>query len=76
MKVNTTFKSSIFSILLSILFINSTKAEQIFCPDDITISCCQDYNNLDITGDPAAENTHFNYCFPNPSPNWNRMRRH
>ncbi len=54
----------ILIILLSILFDKlsaATPPEKIFCPDDITISCCQDYNNLEVTGDPAKENNNFNY---------------
>ena len=54
------------SIVLFLIFANnsvfaSTPSDQIVCPDDITISCCQDYDNLDITGDPAKKNHNFNY---------------
>ena len=34
------------------------------CPEDITISCCTDYNNTDITGNPADFNQGYhNFSF-------------
>jgi len=59
-------KNKIYSILaLSFFLLNSilafTPGAQIICPDDITISCCQDFNDLDITGDPANYNPDMNY---------------
>ncbi len=50
-------------ITLTTVFISASTPPdpQIVCPDDITISCCQDYNNLDVTGDPADINNNFNY---------------
>jgi len=36
-------------------------SSDLLCPSDRTISCCQDYDNLDITGDPAVNNPDVNY---------------
>lgn len=59
-------KNITISVILFLIFFVNNKffantPEQIFCPDNITISCCQDYNNLEITGDPADNNPQFNY---------------
>ena len=53
---------SIFFVFKNFIILSANNLpEQIFCPDDITISCCQDYDNLEITGDPADLNPQFNY---------------
>lgn len=49
-----------FSVLLVNLYFVLGQGV-IHCPPNITISCCQDYNNIDLTGNPATCNLHFNY---------------
>ena len=61
MKKNFSFLIIVFFIAFSFNSIFANTPEEIFCPDDITISCCQDYDNLEITGDPADINPQFNY---------------
>ncbi|MEZ4907650.1 MAG: hypothetical protein R2771_08460 [Saprospiraceae bacterium] len=50
-------------IIIGIFGINYVVFSQNFiqCPPDITISCCQDYNDINITGDAADINISFNY---------------
>lgn len=51
--------------LCSLFILPKTWANPVFhCPDDITISCCTDYKNTTITGNPADFNlgyTNFSY---------------
>lgn len=61
MKISNTLFYFLFILFFGYNISAKSIPEQIFCPDDITISCCQDYNNLDITGDPAKNNLQFNY---------------
>lgn len=58
-------KTLLHFLIFFLLFLNlssaSTPYNQIICPDDITISCCQDYNDLELTGDPADFNSDISY---------------
>ncbi len=50
----------IFTLLI-VLFSLYSHAQGITCPPDTTISCCKDYNNLMITGDPSVINPSLTY---------------
>jgi hypothetical protein len=64
---NTKMRNGLFVLLSTLFFMNfnSLYALSSFqCPDDITIGCCTDYTNTDITGHPGDFNqgySHFSY---------------
>ena len=50
-----------FTFIYFVLISASFGQNFIQCPPNITISCCQDYNDINITGDPANINVSFSY---------------
>ena len=60
-------RNALFLLLLTVNFLSVTALfadSGFYCPPDITLGCCSDYSNTDITGHPGDTNLDYsNFSF-------------